>query len=140
MYLLDTNVLSELRRPHKAAVNVRNWAARVPHGYFYLSVVTVLEIEKGVLLAERKDRPEAASLRTWLERDLIPKFDGRILPIDIIVALRCAALHVPDRRPDRDALIAATALVHGLTVATRNTRDFEATGVKLVNPWEGGLA
>lgn len=140
MYLLDTNVLSELRRPHKAAVNVRNWAASVPHGYFYLSVVTVLEIEKGILVAERKDRPEAASLRTWLERDLLPKFDGRILPIDIKVALRCAALHVPDRRPDRDALIAATALVHGMTVVTRNIGDFEATGARLVNPWEGGAA
>jgi hypothetical protein len=67
---------------------------------------------------------------------VLPAYFGRILPIDVQVAVRCGALHVPDRRSDRDALIAATALVHGMTVATRNTSDFQATGVTLLNPWQ----
>jgi predicted nucleic acid-binding protein len=138
MYLLDTNVVSELRQPQKAAVPVRNWAARAQGAHFYLSVITLLEIEKGVLLAQRRDKAQALSLRTWLETDVIPKFGERILTIDMAVALRCAALHVPDPLPDRDALIAATALVHGMTVVTRNVRDFEVTGVPLLNPWDGG--
>ena len=135
MYLLDTNVVSELRRPEKAADSVRDWAARASDGIFYLSVITVLEIQKGILVAERKDKAKASSLRVWLETDLLPSFNERILTIDIAVARRCAALHVPDPRPDRDALIAATALVHGMTVVTRNIADFEKTGVPLVNPW-----
>ena len=137
MYLLDTNVVSALRRPEKAADSVRGWAERASDGIFYLSAITVLEIQKGILLAERKDRAKASSLRVWLETNLLPSFNERILTIDIAVARRCAALHVPDPRPDRDALIAATALVHGMTLVTRNIADFEKTGVSLVNPWAG---
>ncbi|HEY0033981.1 MAG TPA: type II toxin-antitoxin system VapC family toxin [Devosia sp.] len=135
MYLLDTNVVSELRRPAKAAAKVRDWAAGAPGGSFHLSVVTILEIQTGILLVGRRDEAQARSLQAWLDDDLLLQFDGRILAIDTDVARRCAALHVPDKRPERDALIAATALVHGLTVVTRNVRDFEATGVKLLNPW-----
>lgn len=138
MYLLDTNVVSELRRPEKAAPRVRDWAAQVPGADFYLSVVTVLEIEKGILLVERRDEKQAGALRNWLETELLPRFDRRILPIDTAVARRCAALHVPDPRPDRDALIAATALVHRMTVVTRNTADFAAAGVELLDPWTHG--
>jgi predicted nucleic acid-binding protein len=92
---------------------------------------------RGILgLEYRRDHAQAAVLRTWMDSYIQPAFDGRILPVDTAVALRCARLHVPDRRSDRDALIAATALVHGLTVATRNVADFRAMGVSLLNPWE----
>ncbi len=140
MYLLDTNVVSELRRPGRAHPRVRGWAAAEERSAFFLSVVTVLELERGVLLAERRDAPQGRELRVWLEEELIPAFEGRILSIDTPVAQRCAGLHVPDPKPERDALIAATALVHGLTVVTRNVSDFERTGVTLLNPWAGETA
>lgn len=135
MYLLDTNVVSELRRPERADVNVRAWASNTPAELYALSVVTVLELERGTLLIERRDAMQGAVLRRWLEREILAPLAARILPIDIPIARRCASLHVPDPRPERDALIAATALVHGLTVVTRNIADFEQMGVKLVNPW-----
>ena len=137
MFLLDTNVVSELRRPDKADANVRDWAAGTQLAELFLSAVTVLEIERGILLIQRRDQMQAAILRRWLEEDVLTDFAGRIFPVDVPVARRCAALHVPDRQPERDAMIAATALVHGLTVVTRNTADFVATGVALLNPWEG---
>jgi predicted nucleic acid-binding protein len=101
-------------------------------------VVTLFEIERGILLLGRRDRSQAGHLRQWFGTRLMPDFEGRILPVDAAVALRCAALHAPDPLPGRDGLIAATALVHGMTVVTRNVRDFEATGVPLLNPWDGG--
>lgn len=137
MYLLDTNVVSELRkaRAGKADGKVTAWAEGIAASSLFLSAVTVLELETGVLLVERRDPSQGAILRTWLESRVFPAFSGRILAVDTAVALRCAKLHVPDPRSDRDALIAATALVHGLTVVTRNSADFEATGVGLLNPW-----
>jgi toxin FitB len=135
MYLLDTNVLSELRRPERAAAKVRDWAASVPEAGIFLSAITILEIERGILLRERKDREQAAHLRQWLEARVLGAFGERILPFDAAVARRCASLHVPDPMPAADAIIAATALVHGLTVVTRDVGDFERTGVKLLNPW-----
>jgi len=139
MYLLDTNVISELRRAKtgKADRNVLTWAKSVPAGRLFLSVVSVLELEVGIRLMERRDAYQGGLLRLWMEESVLPAFDERILAIDTAVAQRCAALHVPDPRSDRDALIAATALVHGMMVVTRNTADFEATGVGLVNPWLG---
>jgi toxin FitB len=137
MFLLDTNVISELRRPTKANPKVAAWADSVRQPDLFLSVITIIEIEMGILgLEYRRDHAQAAVLRTWMDSYIQPAFDGRILPVDAAVALRCARLHVPDRRSDRDALIAATALVHGLTVATRNVADFRAMGVSLLNPWE----
>src|SRR5438067_5816586 len=135
MFLVDTNVLSELRRADRADVRVREWAARTPAGMFWVSAITILEIERGVLLIERRDATQGAQLRTWLEGQVLRAFEDRILPVDTAVARRCAALHVPDPRADRDALIAATALAHGMTVVTRNIGDFEPTGVALLNPW-----
>lgn len=135
MYLLDTNVVSALRRPNKADANVRNWAANVRLAELFLSTITVLEIERGILLIERRDPAQATILRAWLEHHVLADFAGRIFAIDVPVARRCAPLHVPDRQPERDAMIAATALVHGMTVVTRNTADFIATGVALLNPW-----
>lgn len=135
MFLLDTNVVSELRRPERADANVRAWASNTPAELYAISVVTVLELERGMLLVERRDALQAAILRRWLEREILTPFATRILPVDVAIARRCATLHVPDPRPERDALIAATALAHGLTVVTRNIGDFEPMGVALLNPW-----
>ncbi len=136
MYLLDTNVISALRRPDKTDPLLREWAASVPVSRFYLSVISVLEIEHGVLLKIRKDKKQGAVLRAWVDDEILPRFEGRILSIDVDVTLQCAKLHVPDPQPERDALIAATALVHKLTVVTRNVNDFLPTGVQVLNPWE----
>ena len=102
----------------------------------YLSAITILEIEAGALMLSRRDSPAGAVLRAWIDDQVLPAFEGRILAVDTAVAQRCAQLHVPDPRPERDALIAATALVHRLTVVTRNTADFQPMGVDLLNPWE----
>lgn len=138
MFLLDTNVASELRkaRTGRIAPSVRAWAERTPETHMYLSTITVLELEIGVLQMERRDPSQGRALRRWFERQILASFTDRILEFDIATARRCARHHVPDRRPTNDAIIAATALVHGLTVVTRNTRDFEATGVPLLDPWE----
>jgi toxin FitB len=137
MYLLDTNVVSELRLVSTRSVDprVKEWAGSVATESNFLSVITVLELEQGTLLMERRDRRQGAALRAWLEETVLPDFAERILPVDLHVAVRTAALHVPDPCSDRDSLIAATALVHGMTLVTRNTADFERTGVQLLNPW-----
>jgi predicted nucleic acid-binding protein len=136
MYILDTNVISELRKGRKTHPNVRKWAEALPSASVYISVISVLELEIGILLVNRRDKEQGAILRAWMDRHVLPTFSGRILAIDTGVAQRCATLHVPNPRSDRDALIAATALVHGLTVVTRNVADFERAGVGVVNPWE----
>jgi predicted nucleic acid-binding protein len=125
-----------LRKAKRADAAVRNWATAQPAALFHISVVTVLEIERGVLLMERRDPRQGADLRSWFESDVLAQFARHTLPIDSDVARRCATLHVPDPRPDRDAFIAATALVHGMTIVTRNTRDFGDIGVAVLNPWE----
>jgi predicted nucleic acid-binding protein len=135
MFLLDTKVISELRRRDKADRSVLAWASAVPAASVFLSAISILEIELGALLMRRKDAAQGAILRAWIDEQILPHFDGRILPIDTMVAQRCARLHVPDRRAERDALIAATALVHGLTVVTRNIGDFASTDVAVHNPW-----
>jgi hypothetical protein len=140
MYLLDTNLVSELRkvRSGKADPGVAAWADGVDASSLFLSSITLHELELGVLLAERRDPTQGALLRHWLQQAVVPAFAGRILAVDAAVALRSAALHVPDPKPFRDGLIAATALVHSLVVVTRNLADFEATGVPLLNPWQQG--
>jgi len=135
MFLLDTNVISELRRPEKADRNVVAWASTVPAASFFLSAISILEIELGAVLSARKDAAQGAVLRAWIDDQILSRFEGRILAVDTAVAQRCARLHVPDPRAERDALIAATAMVHGLTVVTRNVADFEPAGVALLNPW-----
>jgi len=138
MYLLDTNVISELRKAKsgKADQHVVTWANGVSATSLFLSVITVLELETGILLVERRDPAQGAVLRSWLNTHVLPAFSDRILPVDTAVAQSCAKLHVPDPHSDRDALIAATALIHGLTVVTRNTDDFATTGVELLDPWD----
>ena len=137
MYLLDTNVVSELRkvRAGKADVRVAAWADSVDVADLFLSAISVQELEIGVLLVERRDPAQGAMLRTWLDGHVLPAFAGRILSVDTAVALRSARLHVPDPGPLRDSFIAATALVHGMTVVTRNIADFETADVPLLNPW-----
>jgi len=138
MYLLDTNVVSELRRidTGKAEPRVKAWSDVQDAASTFLSVITIMELEQGILSMERRDPRPGAMLRAWLERRILVEFDGRVLPVDMRIAKRCAALHVPNPCSYRDSLIAATALVHGMTVVTRNVADFERTGVALLNPWE----
>ncbi|WP_454740067.1 PIN domain-containing protein [Cupriavidus necator] len=138
MFILDTNVVSELRKVRlgKADRHVAQWADSVDAGELFVSAITIHELEIGVLLAERRDPPQGALLRTWLNSHVLPAFAERVLPVDTAVAQRSARLHVPNPQPLRDGLIAATGLVHGMTVVTRNVIDFSASGVSLLNPWE----
>ncbi|MFI3222360.1 MAG: type II toxin-antitoxin system VapC family toxin [Methylococcaceae bacterium] len=138
IFLLDTNVISELRKAKTGKINpnVKAWAESVLPNDLFLSVITLLELEMGIGLIERRDGTQAALLRSWLSQFVLPAFNGRILAVDTAVALCCGKLHVPDPRSDRDALIAATALVHKMTVVTRNVDDFKPTGVSILNPWE----
>ncbi len=138
MFILDTNVVSVLRkvRAGRADKKVARWADSVDAADLYLSAISVQELELGVRLIERRDPTQGAIFRTWLESHVLPAFAGRILPVDVAVAQRCAALHVPDPAPAMDSLIAATALVHGMTLVTRNVADFESSGVAIFNPWE----
>ena len=137
MYVLDTNVVSELRKVRlgKADANVTAWTESVDAADLFVSAITIMELELGVLSIERKDAKQGALLRAWLEQHVGPEFSSRTLPVDTAVAQRCARLHVPDKRSERDALIAATALVHGMAVVTRNVDDFKPTGVPVVSPW-----
>jgi predicted nucleic acid-binding protein len=135
MYLLDTNVVSELRVRARTHPRVALWADGRSADEMYLSAVTILEIEIGALRLARRDPAAGKVFQSWIDAGVLPAFEGRILAFDIAIARRCAALHVPDPRSERDAMIAATALVHGLTVVTRNLADFEPTGVTCLNPW-----
>ncbi|MGF9567535.1 type II toxin-antitoxin system VapC family toxin [Neorhizobium sp. JUb45] len=137
-YLLDTNVVSELRKvgDGKADPNVTAWISAQDARDLYISAITILELERGILGIQRRDVTQGSRLRAWMDSRVRPEFSERILPIDDAIATRCAHLHVPDRRNEADAIIAATALVHGLAVVTRNIQDFQGTGVVLVNPWQ----
>ena len=138
MFLPDTNVVSELRKSKNGLMDkhVKAWEAGIPAGSQFVSVITILELETGILRMARRAPAQAAVLRSWFDHAVLPAFAGRILAVDTAVAQRCAALHVPDPRSDRDAMIAATALVHGMTVVTRNLADFEPTGVAVLDPWQ----
>ncbi len=137
MFLLDTNVLSELRKASagKADPHVVAWLSAQDAASFYISSVTLMELDLGILLLERRDPGQGARLRAWMDAYVLPEFSERTVSVDRAVALRCARLHVPDPRPERDAFIAACALVHGMTIVTRNVADFSPMGVSLINPW-----
>lgn len=130
-FLLDTNVLSDLRRRRPELVA---WTRRYADDDFAISAVTLMELERGVLRLARKDRQQGAVLRRWLDYQVVPEFAGRTLSIDAAVARRAGGLHVPDPMPAEDAYIAATALVHDLVLVTRNTRDFAGTGTSVIDP------
>jgi predicted nucleic acid-binding protein len=137
VFLLDTNVVSELRKIGTAGVDKQfeSWARGAEKGQMWVSSITTLELEIGVRRLERRDKRQGKVLRKWLSDQVLPAFEGRILPFDNEAALICATYHVPDPRPDRDTFIAAIAQVHGLTIVTRNVTDFEPLGVALLNPW-----
>lgn len=136
-YLMDTNVVSELRKvgDGRAGARVTAWIAGQDAQSFYVSTLTLMELEIGVLHIERRDAEQGKRLRHWMDRHVLPEFRERTLPVDAAVAPRCARLHVPDPRAERDALIAATAITHGMAVVTGNRADFEATGVAVIDPW-----
>lgn len=134
IYLLDTNVVSELRK-RRGDSGVKGWVAQQRVADLAISVVTVIEIETGILRKKRTDPDQATMLMRWFEHNVLTGFADRILPLDLAAARRVAALHVPDQAPQHDALIAGTALARGLTVVTRNTRDFERAGVDHLDPW-----
>jgi len=138
MFVLDTNVVSELRkvRSGKANSGVAEWAEQVPSVALFISAITIHELEHGVLLMERSDPTQGALLRTWLDQSVTAAFKNRVIAVDERVARRAAALHVPDPAPFRDALIGATALVHEMTVVTRDLKDFERFhDLDVLNPW-----
>ena len=139
MFLLDTNVISELRKvgESRADAHVVAWIAGQNAANFYISVLTLMELEIGILRIERRDELQGKRLRHWMERQVLPEFQERTLPVDSAVALKCAGLHVPDPQDERDALIAATAMVHSMTVVTRNVRDFKGSAVAVIDPWSG---
>jgi len=136
MFILDTNVISEARKS-TCHPRVAAWIAGQVTDDLHISVITVLEIQRGISRVERQgDAPQAAVFTRWLDEFVLPTFAGRILVADHAVARIAGRLKWADARDFRDPLIAATALAHGATVATRNIRHFEGTGVQLVNPWE----
>ena len=138
MYILDTNIISELRKVKlgKANQNVAKWADTMDVSALYLSVITIQELELGILLAERRDPAQGAILRAWMTDQVLPAFSKRIISVDVKIAQQSALLHVPNPRPVRDCFIAATALVHGMTVVTRNVADFQLASLAVVNPFE----
>jgi predicted nucleic acid-binding protein len=135
-FILDTNVVSELRKASgKANANVIRWRLGVDSSVLYLSSITIHELEIGILLLARRDPAGGDALRSWLQNNIFPSYAGRIISVDSVIAQRSAALHVPRSRPWADAFIAATALVHGMTIVTRDIGDFEPTGAAVLNPW-----
>ena len=138
MYLLDTNVISEFRKSADGRINksVKRWADEISSDLMFISSISVLELEIGVLQIERRDKKQGLILRKWLNKNVLPAFLDRVLPVDLAVVQRCASLHVPNPKSERDAMIAATAIEHRMTIVTRNVSDFSQSGVKIFDPWD----
>jgi toxin FitB len=137
MYLLDTNVISEMRKmaSGRAHPQLSSWVQSVPASTLFTSVLCLLELERGALQVRKRDAAQSDFLLQWIELRVRPAFAGRVLPVSELIAQQCARLHIPDPKPEMDALIAATALVHGLIVVSRNTSDFAFKGLQVLNPW-----
>lgn len=136
-YLLDTNVISELRKSsERINPEVRNWAAQHDVETMFLSALSVFEIELGIERKQRVHAEQAMRLRDWFDGVVQPMFAGRILPLTDRVAAVAARMNVPDPRPLADCFIAATAIVNGMTVVTRNVSDLDDLGVAVINPWQ----
>ena len=138
MYLFDTNVVKAMRFLTRQPLPFRAWAESVTFEHCYLSVISRMESEVGALRLGRRAPASAVRLRQWIEHEVEPTFAGRVLSVDERVAVACAPFHVPDPSPDRDALIGATAMVHDLTMVTRNARDFARFPLRVVDPWQAG--
>ena len=136
-YLLDTNVVSALRKPDRNP-GLRAWAVSVPPGELFVAASTIAEIERGVIAKERSDPAQGGVLRGWFEHRVLPAFKGRVLPFDLPAARILATYRVPEHAPYDDALIAAVAQAAGKTVVTRNTRHFEPLSVRCLDPWTDG--
>jgi toxin FitB len=138
MYLLDTNVVSEIRKAGSGRenVNVVSWVRDKADELLYLSAITLFELELGALQVARRDPRQGQALRSWIDDGVRRAFRGRIIPADEIVALRAAAFNIPNPKPMHDAFIGATAAEHGLSIVTRNVRDFQGMGIEIINPWE----
>jgi PIN family toxin-antitoxin system, toxin component len=138
MYLLDTNIISELKKLDSGKIHpqVQRWAYSINLMQTKISVVSITEIRTGILSLARKDQAQAASLDNWFTNRLLPAYRTRTLSVDTEVALICAQLHIPAKRPINDAYIAATAIAHNLTLVTRNVRDFQGLPLMLENPFE----
>ncbi len=137
MYLFDTNIISETRkvRQNKADKRLSAWLKTVPKESFYTNVVVLMELERGILNIARKDSQQADRLEDWYQTAVNAMFAERVLPIDKITASICAALHIPDRAPENDAWIAASAIQHNLTLVTRNVQDFQHPHLQVFNPF-----
>ena len=138
MYLLDTNIISELKKLDSGKIHpqVQRWAYSINLMQTKVSVVSIIEIRTGILSLARKGQAQAASFDNWFTNRLLPAYRTRTLSVDTEVALICAQLHIPTKRPINDAYIAATAIAHNLTPVTRNMRDFQGLPLMLENPFE----
>ena len=136
-YLLDTNVITELRKARTRAIDpaVSAWTDSVDAGDLFLSAITIMEIEKGIAQVARRDVAQADRLREWFETAVLTEFSERILPFETEAARYCARLHMPDKRSANDAIIAAIAWQHHMVLVTRNEKDFSGMGAQLLNPW-----
>ena len=138
MYLLDTNIISELKKLDSGKIHpqVQRWAYSINLMQTKISVVSIIEIRTGILSLARKGQAQAASFDNWFTNRLLPAYRTRTLSVDTEVALICAQLHIPAKRPINDTYIAATAIAHNLTPVTRNVRDFQGLPLMLENPFE----
>ena len=138
MYLLDTNLISEIRKMPKGKCDqgVEQWVKTTSQNLMFTSAVVLMELERGILAMERKDMAQGTMLRTWFEKDVLPAFQSKILSVNEQTARICAKLHIPDHTPENDAWVAASAIQHNLVLVTRNTDDFARTGVRLLNPFQ----